>query len=109
MVLVSTVKLPNEVEPLALAAGNLIEVFFHFRRESDVYQVPEMGAKEACDRKSRKAWDERFALAEHVPAPFDRPDGGRIRRWPTDAQTLELLDQRCFRVSRRRRRFVPFR
>ena len=42
MMLIATIELADEVEPLALAAGDLVEVLFHLRGELDVDQVAEM-------------------------------------------------------------------
>ena len=42
MVLVAAVELLDEVEPLALAVGDLVEVLLHLRGELDVHEIAEV-------------------------------------------------------------------
>ena len=42
MVLVAAIELSDEVEPLALAARDLVEVFLHLRGELDVDEIAEV-------------------------------------------------------------------
>ena len=107
--LVAAIELLDEVEPLALAARDLVEVLLHLRGELDVDEIAEMLAQQPRDRERGEARHERLALAEHVAAALDRADRRRVGRRPADADPLELLDQRRFGVSRRRRRLVPLR
>ena len=72
--MIAAIELPDEVEPLALAARDLVEVLLHLRRELDVDQITEMGPQQPRDRKRRKARHQRLALSEDVAAPFDGPD-----------------------------------
>ena len=46
--LVAAIELLDEVEPLALAARDLIEVLFHLRGELDVDEIAEMLAQQAA-------------------------------------------------------------
>ena len=102
MVRVAAVELPDEVQPLALAARDLVEVLLHLRRELDVDEIAEVLAEEPRDGERREARHERLALAEHVAAPLDGADRGGIGRRAADAEPLELLDERRFGVARRR-------
>ena len=47
MMLVAAIELLDEVEPLALAARDLVEVLLHFGRELDVDEIAEM--RDAAD------------------------------------------------------------
>src|SRR5262245_31145096 len=94
MVTVATVELTDEVEPLALAARNLVEVLLHLRRERDVDEVAEVPAEQARHRKRREAGNQRLALAEHIAAPLDRPNRRGVGRRPADAETLERSEER---------------
>ncbi len=109
MVLVAAKELPDEIEPVALAARNLIEILLHLRRERDVDEIVEVPAQEARDGEGRVARDQRLALTEHVPAALDRADRRSVGRRTPDAEPFELFDQRRLRVARRRRRIVTLR
>jgi hypothetical protein len=74
VVLVAAKELPDEIEPVALAARDLIEVLFHLRRERDVDEIVEMSAQQTRDRERREARDQRLALTENVAAAFDGAD-----------------------------------
>ena len=106
---VAVVELADEVDPLAFAARDLVEVLFHLRREADVDEIAEMLAQKLRDRERGEARHERLALPEHVAPADDRGDGRRVRRRPADAGPLELLDERRLGEARRRRRFVTLR
>ena len=102
LVLVAVVELAEEFDPLALAAGDLIEVLFHLRREVRLDEVAEVLAQQLRHRERDEARHQRFALTEHVAAPNDCCDRRRKRRRTSDAEPLQLFDQRCFREARRR-------
>ena len=101
MLLVSAVELADEIEPVPLAAGNLIEVLFHLGGELDVDEIAEVTAQQARDRKRRETGHERLALPEDVAAALDGPDRRRVGRRAADAEPLELLDERGFGEPRR--------
>ena len=109
VMLVAAVELADEIEPLALAARDLIEVFLHLGGELDVDEIAEMLAQQPGDRERREARHERLALPEHVAAALDGADRRGEGRRTADADPLELLDQRRFGVARRRVRLVRLR
>src|SRR3982074_2589811 len=106
--LVAAVELADEIEPLALAARNLVEVFLHLRGEAEVDEIAEVPQKKTCDRKRGEARDERLALTEDVAAALDCPDRRRVGRRPADALPLQILDERRFGISRGGQRVVAF-
>src|SRR4029453_270014 len=101
---VGGIKSLDEIEPLALAARNLVEVLFHFGRELDVDEIAEMRDQQTRDRERGEAGHERLALPENVAAALDRADRRRVGGRTPDAEPLEFLDERRFGVPRRRRR-----
>src|SRR6185295_10565926 len=92
--LVAVIELAQELDRLALAARDLVEVFFHLGGEVGFDEVAEVIAQQLGHREGGEAGDERLALSEHVAAAGD----GRDRRCesgrPADAEPLELLDER---------------
>jgi hypothetical protein len=93
VVFVAAVELTDEIQPFPLAARNLIEVLFHFRRERDVDEIAEMRHQQRCDGKRGKAWNKSLALPEDIASPLDRADGRRVGGWPADTKPLELFDE----------------
>ncbi len=106
---VASVELPDEVEPLALAARDLVEVLLHLRREGHVDEIAEVPAEQTGHGKGGEARDQRFALPEDVATALDCPNRRRVSGRPADAQPLQLLDERRFGVPGRRRRLVTLR
>ena len=106
---VAVVELAEELDRLALAARDLVEVLLHLRGEVGLDEVAEMLAQQLRHGERGEARHERLALPEHVAAADDRGDRRRERRRPADAEPLQLLDQRRFGEPRRRRGLVPLR
>src|SRR6185436_5294482 len=102
-------ELPQERDPLALTTRDLVQVLLHLRGEVGLDEVPEVVAQQLRDRERREAGHERLSLTEHVAATHDGRNRRRERRWPADAETFQLLDERRFGEPRRRRRLVPLR
>ena len=93
MMRVAAIELPDEVEPFALAARDLVEVLLHLRGERDVDQIAEVLAQQPGDRECREARHERLPLAEHVAAPLDGADGRRVASSgrPTPIRSSSLM------------------
>src|SRR5688572_10547355 len=103
------IELPQELDPFALTARDLVEVLFHFGGEVCFDEVAEVVAQQLRHRERREARDERLALAEDISAADDRRDRRRVGGRPADAEPLQLLDERRFREACRRRRLVALR
>ena len=103
---VAAVERADEVEPVLLAVGDLVEDLLHLGGEADVDVVGEVLAQQPRDGKRREARHQRLALARDVAAALDGGDRRRVGRRPADAFFLEPLDQRRFGVARRRRGLV---
>src|SRR5262249_31023816 len=106
---IASIELPDEVEPLPFAAGDLIQILFHLRGERDVDQIAEMRAQQTRDGERGETGHQRFALTEDVAAPLDRANRRRVGRRPADPEALELLNERRLRVARRRCGLVTLR
>ena len=88
MLAVAAIELADEIQPVLLAVGDLVEDLLHFGGESDVHVVAEVLTQQARHGERREARHERLALTRHVAAPLNRGDGRRIRRRPSDALLL---------------------
>ena len=106
---VPVIELSEKAHPLAFSTRDLVEVFLHLGREAHVHEVAEVLAQQLCHGESREAWHECLALAEHVATPDDCCDRRCVRRWPANAESLELLDQGRLGEPRWRRCFMAFR
>src|SRR5262245_22051134 len=109
MMPVAAIELADEVEPLTFAAGDLIEILFQLRGERNVDQIAEMGAQQTRDGKRRETRHERLPLTEDVAAPLDGANRRCVGRWAADPEPLELFDERCLCVARRRCRLMTLR
>src|SRR5262245_7164354 len=109
LLLVAVVELPQELDPLALAPRNLVEVFLHFGGEVRLDEVAEMIAQQCGYGERGEAGYQGLALPEDVSAANDggnrRRKGGR----PADTESLQFLDERGLRIPRGRRGLVLLR
>ena len=96
----------EERDPGPLAAGDLVELLLHPRRELEIDVVAEVLDEEVGHDAGDRFGPEPSLLHPDVAAIDDRRDGGRIGRRPTDAVLLERLDERCLGEARRRLREV---
>src|SRR5207247_763313 len=94
VVAIAAIELADEIEPLALAARDLIEIFLHLRGELDVDEIAEVREQQPRDGERRETRHERLALPEDVAAPLDRPDRRRVGGRTSDPEPLEFLDER---------------
>src|SRR5262245_45881787 len=109
LLLVAVVELTQELDPLALAPRNLVEVLLHFGGEVRFDEVAEMIAQQRGYGERGEAGYQRLALPEDVSAANDggnrRRKGGR----PADTESLQFLDERGLRIPRGRRGLVLLR
>ncbi len=106
MLAVAAVERGDEVEPVLLAVGDLVEDLFHLGGEADVDVVGEVLAQQAGHRKRGEARHQRLALPRDVAAALDGGHGRRVGGRPADAFFLQPLHQRRFGVAGRRRGVV---
>ena len=78
MLLCSVVEVLKKLDPLALAARDRVEVFFHLGREVAFDEVAEVLAQQLRHRERGEAGHERFPLPEDVSAPNDGRDRRRV-------------------------------
>src|SRR5205085_6962013 len=93
---IAAVELADEIEPVALAARDLVEILFHFGRELHVDQVTKVATQQSRDCKCGEARDERFPLPEDISPALDRTNRRRVGGRAANAEALELLDERRF-------------
>ncbi|MPM17748.1 hypothetical protein SDC9_64147 [bioreactor metagenome] len=104
--LTAPVEVVQHLEPLGLAAGDLVEVLLHLGGEGVVDQLGEVLLQQPGDGEGEPGRHQGGALLEHVVAAGDGPDDRRVRRRPADLELLELGDQRRLGVAGRRLRLV---
>ena len=88
-------------DPLALAAGDLVELLLHAGREREVHVLAEVRHEQVGDDLPDLLGVEAALLDPDVAALQDRRDRRRVRRRPADAVLLERLDQRRLGVPGR--------
>ena len=96
------VELAQQRHPLALAAGDLVELLLHACREGDVDVVAEVLDEHVGDDAGHDLGPQAAILDLDVAALDDRRDRGGVRGGPADAVLLEGLDERRLREARRR-------
>jgi hypothetical protein len=99
---IAEVELAQPRLEVLIALGDLVEFVFHRGRELVVDEVGEVVLEEVDDREGAKGRHQGLALLPHVAAAIDRLHHRRVGRRPSDAQVLELLDQRRLGVAIRR-------
>ena len=100
------VELPEHLDALQVALGDLVEVLLHLGREVHVDDVGEVLDELVGHDLADVVGEEPAVLEPHVPAVLDRRDDRRVRRRPADAELLERLDEGRLREPRGRLREV---
>ena len=103
---VAEVELAQPRLEVLIALGDLVEFVLHGGRELVVDEVGEVVLEEVHDGEGAKGRHEGLALLPDVAAPVDRLHHRRVGRRTSDAEVLELLDQRRLGVAVRRLRVV---
>ncbi len=96
------VEVAHHGPPRTRAAGDLVEVLLHPRRELEVHEIAEVADEQVGHDLADRLRVEPALLHDHVAAVDDRGDRRRVRRRPADAVLLERLDQARLGVARRR-------
>ncbi len=97
-----TVELVQHGLPLALALGDVVEVFFHAGGEAVVHQIVETLRKALGDDVAHLLGVETTVVQRHVAAILDGGNDRSIGGRTTDAALFHLLDQARFGIARRR-------
>ena len=95
-------ELAQQRDPLALAAGDLVELLLHARREREVHVLAEVVDEQVGDDLADLLGVQAALLDADVAAVDDRRDRRRVGRRPADAVLLERLDQGRLGVAGRR-------
>ena len=97
--LVAEVELAQPGLEVLTALGDLVELVLHRGGELVVHEVGEVVLEQVHDRERSKRRHQGLALLPHVAAPVDRLHDRGVGRGSTDAQVLELLDERRLGVA----------
>ena len=100
------VELAQHLHALQIALGDLVEVLLHLGREVHVHDVGEVLDELVGDDLADVVGEEASILEPDVPAVLDRRDDRGVRRWPSDAELLQRLDEGGLGEARRRLREV---
>ena len=95
-------EIAQHVLPGELAVGDLVELFFERGREI-VFDIALEEAFQEGRQQPALGLRHQLALVDrHIFAVFERLQGRRVGRRPADAEFFHLLDERRFRIARRR-------
>ncbi len=95
------VELVENVFPVALALGHIVEVLFHTGGEAVVHQVREALGPVLGNDVTHLLRIETTVVQRHITAVLDGGDDRRVGRRTTDAALFHLLDQAGFGVTSR--------
>ena len=99
-------EVPQDILPLELAVGDEVELLLQVRREVVLHVALEEAFQEAGDEAALVLGDQPLLVDADVVALLQHGERGGIGGGPADAQLLHALDQRGFRIARRRLREV---
>ena len=104
---IAKVELAEPRDGFTGSTGDGVEVFLHTTGVGVVHQIWEVLFEQTHDRECLERRDEGRALLPDVLAVLDGAHDRRVRRWATDFEFRQLLDQRCLGIPGRRLGLMP--
>ena len=92
----------QDLFPVELVVGDEVELLFEARGEIVFDVALEERFEECRDEAALVVGDEALAVDAHVAAILEHGERRGVGRRPPDAELFHLLDQRRFRIARRR-------